>query len=323
MAGQTQDFDTALDECLEGMRRRGRAVETCLKKYPQHRRELEPRLRFVAALRQVRTQVQPSATFKRRTQARVIKQLKPRSAPGGWQWFSLRVSRYRLLPLALALEVLALILLLPSGVAYADQAVPGEALYPADRFFEQAQLTVASPVEAINLRLTFAAERIKEAEVLIGRGDTVGADRALAQYDRLVVQIGGLVADGRVWPSEQMVVRLQSELSSNESRLNTLLILAPDAAQTGIQQSIQVSQDQLELIGQTRQFGPPGPPERLPHKLPDKYRAMTGGRAVALIEKPTRTPHVLTAEASRQSGMAVRLEKDSFTKAGANNPGQP
>jgi hypothetical protein len=323
MAGQTEELEAALDTCLEGMRRRGWSVETCLKKYPQRRRELEPRLRFVAALRQVRTQVQPSATFKRRTRARVIRRLKPRPSPGVWQWFSRRVSRYRLLPLAIALEVLALILLLPSGVAYADESVPGETLYPADRFFEQAQLAVASPVEAINLRLTFAAERIQEAEVLIGQGNTAGAGRALAQYDRLVVQIGGLVADGRVWPSEQLVMRLQSELSSNESRLNALLILAPDSAQTGIQQSIQLSQDQLELIGQTRPFGPSGPPERLPHKLPDKYRAMTGAVVVELNEKPTRTPHILTAEASRQSGVVARLEKDSFTKAGADNTSRP
>lgn len=114
------EFSEILDDCLRRISDGRSRPEECLALYPEHARELEPLLRAAGRLERGRG-ILPSDSFRARTRARVMAHARahpPRSTGGlrpAWR-------------MAVSLTVLAIVLML-STTAFAQAAVPGDALY--------------------------------------------------------------------------------------------------------------------------------------------------------------------------------------------------
>jgi hypothetical protein len=77
------------------------------------------------------------------------------------------------------------------AVAYAaDESVPGDRLYGIDKAMEWAQLSLTSePLATMKLLLSFAEERLLEAEELIASGDMWNLQVALDGYGSAIAQV--------------------------------------------------------------------------------------------------------------------------------------
>jgi hypothetical protein len=87
--------------------------------------------------------------------------------------------------------MVAALVLSTGAVAYAaDESVPGDRLYGVDRAMESAQLSLTSkPLAIVKLLLSFAEERLLEAEELSAIGDEWNLEIALDGYGSTVAQI--------------------------------------------------------------------------------------------------------------------------------------
>lgn len=74
-------IDVILDECLEGIRTGRATVAACLAKYPDSRDELEPLLALAVVLGRAQD-IKPSATFRSKTRARLLRLPAPDPSAG-------------------------------------------------------------------------------------------------------------------------------------------------------------------------------------------------------------------------------------------------
>ncbi len=84
---------------------------------------------------------------------------------------------------ALIAAVLAVVVGGGGAVYAAQDALPGDALYPVKEMVENAQLLVADPVEDVQLHVQFAERRLAEAQALMAQGRTDLALEAMAQAE--------------------------------------------------------------------------------------------------------------------------------------------
>jgi hypothetical protein len=106
-----------------------------------------------------------------------------------------------------------------AGVANA--AAPGDMLYGVDRAVEQVNLAlVRSPERAVEVRVAIAAERLGEVQSLLARGKTEQAERALAEFERSLVDAAPAItsAEGMVayQASESMDAAFEPEYEAFE-----------------------------------------------------------------------------------------------------------
>lgn len=280
MSKRPADFRTILDRCIAAIETQGQTVEDCLTEYASQRDQLEPLLRTIESLQRTRGAVQPSETFRQQAPARLQARLRQSQ-----RWSSRRDATKRVTPdhakragfspliwrLAPVMAVLIVALGLVTGVAYAaDGAAPGDTLYWIDQTVEQLQLSLATPERSFSLRLEFANERLLEAEQLAEEGDTEHLAEALAQYEELASDITQEIEAGAGIENEELLAQLDSELSTHEERLESLLGKVPEPAKKGITQAIQASQKNRERTQeaiQSQQGG--GKPEDTPGGKPE------------------------------------------------------
>lgn len=74
-------IDLILDECLEAIRTGRATVAACLAKYPDFRDELEPLLALAVELGRAQD-IKPSAAFKVKTRARLLRLPAPHPSTG-------------------------------------------------------------------------------------------------------------------------------------------------------------------------------------------------------------------------------------------------
>jgi hypothetical protein len=137
--------------------------------------------------------------------------------------------------------LLALLLLGLAGVATADAAVPGDALYGADLALEEVQLRLAADAPAATrLRLQFAGERLQEAEALAAAAEPENVPVALAAYGRQVAAIAATTATAQAAGSaaDPLLADVNEAMAGQESRLETIF-----AAGTGTRESVCESAD--------------------------------------------------------------------------------
>jgi hypothetical protein len=311
MSKHSADFGTILDRCIAAIETRDRTVEDCLTEYAAQRDQLEPLLRTVESLQRIRGAVQPSETFRQQAPARLQARLRQsqrlpsrrgatrRATPGYAKRVSLGPWIRRLAPV---MAVLIVALGLVTGVAYAaDDAAPGDTLYWVDQTVEQLQLNLATPERSFSLRLEFADERLLEAEQLAEKGDTEHLAEALAQYEKLASDLTQEVKAGEGIENEELLAQLDSELSTHEERLKSLLDKVPEPAKKGITQAIQASQKNREHTQeaiQGQQGG--GKPEDTPGGKPEDT---SGG-------KPEDTPGVGPKDKSEEESEGDTGDQD-------------
>ena len=149
------DFETALEESL-ALLQSGGSVDECLQRFPQYAEELRPLLETAGAVSAVYLPA-PEAAAIRRSRARMLQEADKQFAQQAVSisLFSRYVGRFiNLLTgketldmktttrFAFTLVMLAVFIVSGIGVNLASaNALPGDALYPAKRFFEKARLT--------------------------------------------------------------------------------------------------------------------------------------------------------------------------------------
>ena len=114
------DFEQALENCLRDLERGDASLEECLARYPEHAAQLQAILSTTTRLRQAR-KVQAPAAFTMRLRTQVKQHMEEqayRQKPSLFPWARLAIG--------LAVVVVALLV---TGTAYAQKAVPGDALY--------------------------------------------------------------------------------------------------------------------------------------------------------------------------------------------------
>lgn len=161
-----RDMETLLSTCLDQLEQ-GTAVNTILSRYPEESAELRPYLETAAQMSQLASLPTVAAQQKSREhflqQAAVLRTPQADKVP---VWFRLR---RLLLPAA---SLVAVVLLLGYAlITSANNAIPGDGLYPVKRTIENIRLINASnPQQVINLSEQFQEERLREIEALLRSG---------------------------------------------------------------------------------------------------------------------------------------------------------
>ncbi|NPA06061.1 MAG: hypothetical protein GXO54_01480 [Chloroflexi bacterium] len=125
---------------------------------------------------------------------------------------------------ALIAAILAVVIGGGGAVYAAQDALPGEALYPVKEMVEDAQLLMADPVEEVQLHMDFAERRLAEAQQLMAQGQVDLALEAMVQAEAhwqaalaMAEQVRGQRADA--WPE---VMAQAERLAQQMQMLNTL-----------------------------------------------------------------------------------------------------
>ncbi len=150
------DFETALEESL-ALLQSGSSVDECMQRFPQYAEELRPLLETAGAVSAVRLAA-PDASAIRRSRERMLQEADKKFARQAVSIspFSRYVGRFvNLLTkketldmktttrFAFTVAMLAVFVISGIGVNLASaNALPGDTLYPAKRFFEKARLTL-------------------------------------------------------------------------------------------------------------------------------------------------------------------------------------
>lgn len=175
--------------------------------------------------------------------------------------------------LATALLLVTLLLAGVRGTAYAaDRARPGDPLYPLDRSLETLQLHLTrDPQRRAALQLSYAEERLDEAESLFASGDETDLTTALEAYTEIILTLP---------PSPA----LDQTLTRHEMRLHQLWERAADPARHGLERA-------LEAVEKERS-SPPTPSAPASHPTPSAPSdAPHGPPEDRPGQAATKTPH--------------------------------
>ena len=183
----------ALHECLE-MTARGWSMEECLDRYPDLAEELAPLLQLAVQTRGAVEAVAPSPEARREGLGRIAdawtameaRRLRGRRGPG------------RLLRRSWALAAVAVLALVFGGwttTAAAQDAVPGEALYPVKQTHERVLLlVVVTRSGKADLHARLAEARTEEATRLAAQGsDPAEVDRATQRMQEHMMEAVSLM----------------------------------------------------------------------------------------------------------------------------------
>lgn len=190
------------------------------------------------------------------------------SLPVPMRW--VRLAAACLLAAILSLGVL-------SGAALAaDQALPGDLLYPLDLAMEDLRLASArTPQAKVTLLLELADERIEESGRLASRGEPDRMAEALEAYDQILVQISAALDLTGKTNRPGLERQLDQSLTVHEQRLQELRQQAPEKAWPGLDRAIEASQGVHSPQSGIDAEKTPGPPADRPGNGHDRRPAKT------------------------------------------------
>lgn len=174
---------------------------------PDSERQAMSRTLFLHRARDLRRQVAPPTVAAPVRRARAIPVV-PR-----------RLRRFATSALAVAM-VFALVAS-TGAVAYAaDESVPGDRLYGIDKAMEWAQLSLTSkPLATVKLLLSFAEERLLEAEQLSAIGDEWNLEAALDGYGSTIAQIAQTIGRTEGREAAALAALVDQSFSAHAARL--------------------------------------------------------------------------------------------------------
>ena len=168
------DLETILDTCLYQIEEGESSIDECLARYPEHAAQLQPLLLAATKLARGREIMpDPSYRMRARSQLNVYMQQHPqrkRVSPVFWR-FSIAF-------------VTVITLFLASGTAFAQQALPGDALYNWKLTSEHIWRYTYS--DQIGYDITLSNRRMHE--LLVVSGDEARRSAALKKYEELLVK---------------------------------------------------------------------------------------------------------------------------------------
>lgn len=172
------ELETILDDCLNQIEDGTATIEECLARHPAHAPQLKPLLQAATLLARGR-EVMPSPQYKMRarSQLNVYMQQNPQ--------------RKRVSPVIWRVSigfVTVLLLFLASGTAFAQQALPGDALYTWKLTSESLwRITSSDP-----LGVDIAVADRRFYELLNVSQDEERLERAIRNYERVVIKFHDL-----------------------------------------------------------------------------------------------------------------------------------
>jgi hypothetical protein len=168
------DLEAILDLCLNQIEDGKTNVDECLVRYPEHAAQLKPLLHAATRLARARAVVpNPSYKARARTQLNVYMQQHPQ--------------RKRISPVLLRFAITfaaVFLLFLASGTAFAQTALPSDALYTWKLTSEHVwSLTTSDP---LSVDITLSNRRVNE---LVSISDNaIGRERAIKNYEQLLIK---------------------------------------------------------------------------------------------------------------------------------------
>ncbi|MBI5563746.1 MAG: hypothetical protein HY870_02550 [Chloroflexi bacterium] len=230
------DLTRVLADCLDRIERTGETLDASLAHYPEQRAELSDLLPIAALLRSAPA-VAPSLDFRVNARAHLIARLPARRS-------QTPIDTLRSMPLRPALARVAIGLLVivfaGAGAAYAAaDSLPNDVFYPVKLTLEQVRLAFAPDDRSQNeLRLTYAAERLREVKRLIEAGRSADAIIALDDFGR---EVRTVVIKAQAAPdaTEQLTLytQLHDALANYESALTEFEDQLPEVALAALQQA--------------------------------------------------------------------------------------
>ena len=192
------NLELILDTCVTQIEEGQASLDDCLRRYPEYAAQLKPLLTAATKLSRAR-QVVPDPAFRARarTQLNVYMQQNPqrkRVSPIFW-----RVS------IAFAT---VLLLFLASGIAFAQSARPGDALYNWKLTSESVWRITSH--DQLGVDLALADRRMNDLVWASKSGDQERLQRAVDRYERLLIKFNAVTdesARARILP----VLRAQHE----------------------------------------------------------------------------------------------------------------
>jgi hypothetical protein len=183
-------FEKVLIEALDALES-GEAVETILGRYPNYVNELRPVLLTTSSLASMR--VAHSLEAQAASRQQMLDYAAAAAAPPRRIVSPLVLLRRLSLAMAALLVIFGL---LGSGVLFASsEAIPGDALYEAKRFFENTRLSLTGDSAASEaLRQQYEESRIREIETLLrmGRSEEVEFTGVIVAIDGDTWVVAGL-----------------------------------------------------------------------------------------------------------------------------------
>jgi hypothetical protein len=192
---KARPFRDIFEECLELVLVKGETVEECLRRYPEHARELKSLLETATAIKKA-TAVQPSPEFRERARQQfyaALRQMPAQKKRAGFSWGG--QPRW-----ATVVAVVLAILLVSSGtVAAASGSMPDQPLYPVKLASEQARLALTfSPLHKAELYARLADRRVLEIVYLASKNKPEQVQRVTQALDGHLARIADLAATHQV-----------------------------------------------------------------------------------------------------------------------------
>ena len=230
------EFDDALEECVELVRKRKATVEECLERYPDLRERLEPLLRTALVL-EATPRVEPAPQFKSAARSRLMQKV---GLPLPVAKKKVRPSRILMRGVAVSL---ALLLILGGVAAASTNSLPDSFLYPVKRAIERVRLVTASTDKSRALaHLSFAEERLEEARAMARARKTELAQKTLREMNEETEEAYRSLQRVSGKDKEALLVKLVSLSERQQAVLKRVIEQAPPEARAALEHALEVSQ---------------------------------------------------------------------------------
>jgi len=230
-----QTLSTCLDRIVSGEW----TVSDCLEHYPEEATGMWELLTLASALQKTRQQIKPRTTFRLGESARLLERLEKSARPPAatkvslWDKVGERLTQimggHRLAFAGAAMALVLALFTLGGLVAAADAAGPGDALYGVDLAVESARVRLTTdPAQMASLRMSFAEERLDEADRLARQGDAARFEEAVFGYGAEVAAVTAAIREGAVNDGPTLDVVNQT-MADQEGRLDGIFATATGA----------------------------------------------------------------------------------------------
>ncbi len=238
---QTGNLPEILQECLDKIQRGELTKQECLDLFPEYREELSSLLSQVEAFSAF-SQQQPDSLYKVRSKNRLYAQISA-NIPAVAKKTARRSSTFSLRPILTAtLVVLISLSTVVGGVQAADQAAPGDWLYPVDLALEDTQLYFASGnIATARLHLEFASERVQEAERKFDAGEQDNGISAINHYNYQMLTVAEIYKNSSETERQAIDEAAQAFEANNTLVLTALLDKVPAQARDAILHALDAS----------------------------------------------------------------------------------
>ncbi len=248
-----QNIEVILEICLDRILNGQETIDIILDDYPTLADELRPRLEAALWLTAQKPDTQPRPEFIRASSQRLMAQLQRESRsqtqsrqPHSSFWQNLFTSKKIAFQFALVIIVVFSTLFFSSGLALAAQnALPGEMLYPVKTSFETAQLAVTfSPVKAAQRHIQYADRRLVEMQSLSVTGQYDDFETTINNLDQHITQALQVLQSESIKDASQtkeLAKEIERSLSKQEQTLAYLKTKAPAKSQVALQRAVEIS----------------------------------------------------------------------------------